>query len=299
VVVCRKGTKVTSAGEQPLIGKRVLITGASSGIGAAIARALATRGAELVLAARGEKALAQVASSLDGGPHSILALDVRDEAAWKSAREVIAPKGSLDAVVTAAARLGPIGPLGSWDIREFRDTLDLNVSGTLLAVLASLEGLRLAQGSVITFSGGGATAPMPRYDAYAASKAAVVRLTENLATDLAEYGIRANSVAPGFVLTTMHNDTIAAGADRVGKDYFEKTRSAMSKGGGDSPELAAELVAFLVSDQSRGITGKLLSARWDPWRESEFRERLRSEKDLATLRRIDDQFYTSVGASDR
>ena len=57
----------------------------------------------------------------------------------------------------------------------------------------------------------------------------------------------------------MHNDTISAGAELVGEEYFEKTKSAVAKGGADPPELAAELVAFLVSDQSRGITGKLLS----------------------------------------
>ena len=290
---------MTGAPEQPLTGKRILVTGASSGIGVVLARTLAARGAELVLTARRENTLAEIAAGLAGGPHMILALDVRDHAAWQAARESIDLDRSVDGVVTAAARLGPIGPLGSWRIEEFRDTLDLNVSGTLLAVLSCLEGLRVSQGSIVTFSGGGATAPMPRFDAYAASKAAVVRLTENLATDLDRYGIRANSVAPGFVVTPMHNDTLSAGVDLVGKDYFEKTRSAVSKGGADSPELAAELVAFLVSDQSRGITGKLLSARWDPWRERAFQERLRSEPDLATLRRIDDQFYTCIGTSQR
>jgi 3-oxoacyl-[acyl-carrier protein] reductase len=174
--------------------------------------------------------------------------------------------------------------------------LDLNVCGTLLAVLNNLGPLRAAAGSIVTFSGGGATGPMPRFDAYATSKTAVVRLTENIATDLINEGIRANSVAPGFVLTSMHEQTLAAGPDLVGTEYFEKTRQTLL-GGGDSPQLAAELVAFLVSDMSYGITGKLLSARWDPWRDTAFQERLRTEKDLATLRRIDDIFYTAAEVS--
>ncbi|MCU1490082.1 MAG: hypothetical protein JWM85_1487, partial [Acidimicrobiaceae bacterium] len=66
--------------------------------------------------------------------------------------------------------------------------------------------------------------------------------------------------------------------------------------GGDSPQLAAELTAFLLSDRAEGITGKLLSARWDPWREAGFQARLRVEKDLATIRRIDDQFFTRLSA---
>jgi NAD(P)-dependent dehydrogenase (short-subunit alcohol dehydrogenase family) len=285
--------------QQALAGKRILITGASRGIGAVVAGCLAARGAQLVLVARDAGALLERAANLEGGPHSTVALDVRDEKAWDAARLSIAPKGDLDGVVTAAAALAPIGPLGSWGIAAFRETLDLNVCGTLLAVLSCLEPLRSRGGSIVTFSGGGATGPMPRFDAYATSKAAVVRLTENLAADLATEGIRANSVAPGFVLTSMHDETLAAGPDLVGTEYFEKTRRTVLGGLGDSPQLAAELVAFLISDASRGITGKLLSARWDQWQNTKFQERLRTEKDLATLRRIDDSFYTVVGRPTR
>ncbi len=229
----------------------------------------------------------------------MLAFDVSDAQSWELAHAAVLADGVVDAVVTAAAALAPIGPLGSWDIAAFRRTLDLNVCGTLLAVLACIGELRSTQGSIVTFSGGGATAPMARFDAYATSKAAVVRLTENLAAELDADNIRANSVAPGFVLTPMHDETLAAGPELVGKSYFERTQRAMADRTADSPQLAADLVEFLVSEQSRGITGKLISARWDPWREPEFQDRLRKEKDLATLRRIDDQFYTTVERGER
>jgi 3-oxoacyl-[acyl-carrier protein] reductase len=282
-------------GPQALDGKRILITGASRGIGAAVCTALATQGARLVLVARDENRLRQLAAGLKGGPHTVVPIDVSDAGSWKLAHRIVAPEGVLDAVVPAAAALGPIGPIGTWDIEDFRRTLDLNVCGTLLAVLAGIEGLRAAKGSIVTFSGGGATSPLPRFDAYAASKAAVVRLTENIAEDLRDDEVRANSVAPGFVLTPMHEETLAAGPERVGEAYFQKTRRAMTEGGGDPPELAADLVGFLVSDASRGITGKLISARWDPWREVAFQDRLRTERDLASLRRIDDQVFTPAG----
>ncbi len=282
-----------------LSAKRILVTGASRGIGRVVATTLADRQAELVLVARDAKALAGLVAELPGGPHRSIALDVSDERAWVEVREKLASDGPLHGVVTAAGVLGPIGPVGSWDVAEFRATLDVNVTGTLLAVVASLEPLIAGRGSIVTFSGGGATAPFPRFDAYAASKAAVVRLTENLAATLIEHGVRANSVAPGFIVTAMHDATIAAGPEAVGTDYYERTRRAIAEGTGDPPELAGELTAFLLSDAATGITGKLISARWDPWRDEEFQARLRAEKDLATLRRIDDQFFTAAGAVGR
>ena len=204
---------------------------------------------------------------------------------------MIAPAGVLHGVVTAAAQLAPIGRLGSWDISTFRATVDVNLTGTLLAIAACLPALKATRGSVVTFSGGGATGPFPRYDAYAASKAAVVRLTENLAVDLAADGVRANAVAPGFITTEMHAETLAAGPERAGEDYFRRTRQAVQAGAGDPLALAVGLVAFLLSDASSGITGKLISAQWDPWSDPVFQRRLQTERDLATLRRIDDQHF--------
>jgi 3-oxoacyl-[acyl-carrier protein] reductase len=279
-----------------LTGRRVLVTGASRGIGRAVSFALAADGARLTLAARDRGMLERLAGELPGGPHDVVALDVTDEAAWGRARQQVAPDGVLHGVVTAAGVLAPVGPPGTWDVGRFRATIDINVTGTLLAVLVALDALQAAAGSVVTFSGGGATSPLPGYDAYAASKAAVVRLTENLAVELAESGVRVNSVAPGLVATAMHDATLTAGPDAVGAEYYERTRRALRDGEADPPELAAELVTFLLSDASAGITGKLLSARWDPWRESGFQQRLRTDKALATLRRIDDQFFTAVSS---
>lgn len=277
--------------------RRVLVTGASGGIGRSVARRLAADGVDVVLVARRALTLDALCEELPPGAHACCPLDVRDEAAWRAARTVIAPEGRLTGVVTAAARLTPVGPLGTWEVDEFRETLDVNVVGTLLAVATTLDFLRDAGGAVVTFSGGGATSPLPRFDAYAASKAAVVRLTENLAVDLAPSGVRVNSVAPGFVATPMHDATLSAGPERVGAEYYERTRVASGAGGGDSPELAASLVSFLLSEPASGITGKLISARWDPWEDPEFRRRLRAEPDFATLRRIDDQFFAAVPAT--
>jgi NAD(P)-dependent dehydrogenase (short-subunit alcohol dehydrogenase family) len=276
-----------------LLGRRVLVTGASRGLGAVVAEHVAGAGASVVLVARSEAALEKVAGGLAGTGHEVVVLDAADAEGWARAAGRIAPGGRLDGMVTAAASIGPVGPLGSWEVGEFRAALDLNVTGTLLPVLSLLGPLRAAGGSVVTFSGGGATGPFPRFDAYAASKAAVVRLTENLARDLAP-DIRFNSVAPGFVMTDMHRATLDAGPDLVGEEYYLRTKAALEPGGGDPPGPAAALVTFLLSPESAGITGKLVSARWDPWEDEAFRARLREERDFATLRRIDGQFFEAL-----
>jgi 3-oxoacyl-[acyl-carrier protein] reductase len=280
-------------GRYDLAGRRIVVTGASRGIGAAVCAGLAASGAEVILIGRLRESLDEVAATLPGGPHPVIPLDVTDEAEWTAAAERLAVEGPVHGLVTAAGDIGPIGPVGSWNIARFRRALDVNVIGTLLPIVALLGSLRAGAGAVVTYSGGGATGPFPRYDAYATSKAAVVRLTENLSSDLKGAGIRINSVAPGFVLTSIHDATLEAGSALAGP-HFDRTRQARDRGEGDSPQLAADLTAFLLSDDSAGITGRLISARWDPWRDPEFQAQLRREPDLATLRRIDHQYFSTI-----
>ena len=267
--------------------RSILVTGGSKGIGAAVSQRLAADGGAVLVAARERAAIDATVSSLEGDGHAGLVLDVADPAAWEAAADRLA---ELAGVVCVAGTIGPIGPAGSVDPDAFLRALQVNVLGTWLAARATRPALEASGGAFVSFSGGGATGPFARFDAYAASKAAVVRLTENLAAD----GLRANAVAPGFVVTDIQDAVLQAGREQVGDAYFEKVEKAVAEGGGESPEIAADLVSFLVSDASAGIAGKLLSARWDPWGEPAFQERLRTEPDLATLRRIDDQFFTTI-----
>lgn len=277
-------------GTGQLAGRRVVLTGASGGIGRAVAHELAGRSARLVLVGRRRQPLEELAGGLEGGPHRIEVMDVTDESGWTDLGSRLAREGGLDGLVTAAGVLGPVGPTGTWSVTDLRRVLEVNLVGTVAPILALVGLLGDARGSIVTFSGGGATSPLPRFDPYAASKAAVVRLTENMAADLAERRVRVNAVAPGFIATGMHEATLAAGPERAGAAYFDRTRRALGSGG-DSPADAAELAAFLLSADAEGITGRLISAVWDPWRDSAFRDRLRREPDLATLRRIDDRQF--------
>ena len=273
-------------------GRRVLITGGSKGIGRVVADALAERGWRVALLAREEHALQRARGELPGEGHEALVMDVADESAW----ERLAPRlRDLQGLVCAAAVLDPVGPIGSYAVADFRRTLEVNVLGTLLAIRACLPALLASRGAVVTFGGGGATTPLARFDAYAASKAAVVRLSENIAVELAGQGVRVNSVAPGFVATGIHQSTLAAGPGLAGAEYFEHTRAQLEGGGVPASE-AAELTCLLLEgDPDAPFTGKLISAQWDAWREPSFRRRLAEERDLATLRRIDDELFAAIG----
>jgi NAD(P)-dependent dehydrogenase (short-subunit alcohol dehydrogenase family) len=264
--------------------KRVLVTGGSLGIGLAVAQDLARQGVQLVLVARGAEALAQAVDSLEGDGHTWHAFDVGDENGWNAL-----PADELSGLVCAAAVMDPIGPIGSYPATDFSRTLHINVVGTLLAVQSCVPALQKGGGSIVTFGGGGATGPLPRFDAYAASKAAVARLTENLAIALDP--LKVNCIAPGFVATRLHDVTLAAGPEAAGEEFYERTRRTVEQGGFPAAE-AAELVRLLVLDPP--FTGKLVSAQWDPWRDPAFHERLASDPDLGTIRRIDGVMFGTV-----
>lgn len=245
----------------------------------------------MALVARRSDELAQTLDDLQGDGHEQFALDVADEHAWNA---LAADLGDIQGVVCAAGILDPVGPIGTYSVADFRRTLEVNLIGTLLAISACLHGLRASRGAIVTLSGGGATSPLPRFDAYAASKAAVARLSENLAGELIGEGVRVNCVSPGFVATEIHEATLAAGPQLAGADYYRRTQAELARGGVPASE-AAELVCLLLEGRpDASFTGKLISAQWDPWRDQSFRRRLAAEPDLATLRRIDDVLFCPV-----
>lgn len=233
----------------------VLVTGGTRGIGAVCAATLRHAGHEV-----------RATGSAD--------FDVAEP--WPVRR------GEYDAIVCAAGVVGTPGPPAEVD--DFARTLAVNVLGVWHGAQVLAPG-----GVLVAFAGGGATSPFRNFDAYATSKAAVVRLIENLSAG----GLRANAVSPGFIVTGMQDDVLRHGAERVGEEYFAKVQQAVADGGGEDPQLAADLVAWLLTDASAGVSGKVIAARWDPWRSDDFVARLRDEPDLATLRRIDDQFFRS------
>ncbi|HMC78465.1 MAG TPA: SDR family oxidoreductase, partial [Vicinamibacterales bacterium] len=130
-----------------------------------------------------------------------------------------------------------------------------------------------------------ATNPLPRVSAYAASKAAIVRFAESLALEVKDDRIDVNSIAPGALNTRMMEELLAAGPETVGAGFFERMKRIADEGGTPLDKGAA-LTVFLASAASDGITGKLLSAVWDPWATLPARLADLDRTDVYTLRRI-------------
>jgi NAD(P)-dependent dehydrogenase (short-subunit alcohol dehydrogenase family) len=174
----------------------VLITGGSSGIGKAVATHCVRSGASVAICARSgrrvEEAQAELAS-VASRDERILArpLDVSQPADVKAFFDSIENElPPLTGLVNAAGVLGPKGMLDDVDTADWVSTIHVNLIGTMLMCRAALPGFRArSYGKIINFSGGGATSPRPRFSAYAASKAAIVRFTENLAHELEGTGI--------------------------------------------------------------------------------------------------------------
>jgi 3-oxoacyl-[acyl-carrier protein] reductase len=275
--------------------KRIIITGGSQGIGYAVAEKCVSEGAEVLLVARNESDL-KVAitklSSLSQRNHRYYVLDVsnleavRHFAAWITSEQL-----AIDGLVNCAGVYGPIGKSTDVDLGDFNKAININFLGTVFMCSAFAPMLSAsARRKIVNFSGGGAATPFANYSAYATSKVAIVRFTENLSIELSSDLLDINCVAPGFVLTRLHKLTVDAGSDVAGKGFFEFTQRQIESGG-TSPQKAADLTCFLLSGASDGITGKFISAPWDPWQTEEFQSLLRTDKDAATLRRIDNKTY--------
>jgi NAD(P)-dependent dehydrogenase (short-subunit alcohol dehydrogenase family) len=194
--------------------------------------------------------------------------------------------GRIHILVNNAGVYGPMGSIDQVDWSEWARSIEINIYGSVLPIRAILPHFRQHRyGKVIQLSGGGATTPLPRITAYAAAKAAVVRLAESVALDVKDQGIDVNSLAPGALNTRMMNELIAAGPAAVGQAFFDRMRK-IADDGGTPLERGAALAVFLASAESDGITGRLLSAPWDPWESLQEHRADLDASDIYTLRRI-------------
>ena len=187
-----------------LEGKTALVTGAGTGIGAAIARALASEGADVCVTGRNEVMLNAVVADIEkeGGKASTFLVDVRDSRQVASAVDaVVARSGKLDIAVANAARAGTnayIGPLHEVSDEDWNDIIATNLSGVFFTAREAARVMVLRKsGSIITIGSVNSFVPESDVTAYAASKGGVLLLTRSLARDLGRRGIRVNGIAPG------------------------------------------------------------------------------------------------------
>lgn len=272
--------------------RRALITGASQGFGLAVAHAFVEEGADVMLCARGAELLDQAQQQLSErakGDTRVLAVqaDVSEpDDVQRLVRVALMQLGGLEVLVCNAGVYGPKGPIQDIPWSEWSQAITINLIGTVLPCREVFPHfIQQKYGKIIILSGGGATKPLPYLSAYAASKAAVVRFGETLAEEVREVGIDVNAVAPGALNTRLLDEVLDAGPARVGRAFYEQAVSQKAQGG-TPMERGASLCVFLASSASDGITGKLISAAWDPWEKlPEHIEDLK-DSDIYTLRRI-------------
>jgi 3-oxoacyl-[acyl-carrier protein] reductase len=276
-----------------LSGKKAIITGGSEGLGFAIAEAFVREGASVAICARDKTKLKEARQKLSS-------IKKPGQLVWSKPCDLSKPKqiqsfisatekklGEIDILVNNAGVIGPMGPLETADWNAWRQTLEINLFGAALACRALLPGFKQRKrGKIVNISGGGATAPFPYFTAYALSKVALVRLTETLAMELKEFNVQVNAVAPGMLNTSMMQDIVDAGPAYMGEGEFAKYQKVRSGEAGVSPTEPAELCAWLASDKSDAVTGKLISAAWDPWRKFDPHLSDLQKTDIYTLRRI-------------
>ena len=270
--------------------KIAIITGAGGGIGSTIAQTFAKEGCSLILIDRAKPTLDRVSKKLEKYNCEFLAItaDACNKKEVDNAVVVALKKFSkMDILVNTAGIQGPIGPFVNNDINKWIETINVNLNGTVLFIKAVLPVmLKQGSGKIINFSGGGAFNPRPNFSAYATSKAAVVRLTETLAEETKRYNIQINAISPGAVNTKMLEQVLKSGAEAAGVEFYEKAKRQKEEGG-DSPQLAADLILFLSSEKSYNLSGKIISAKWDNWRDWDKEEISKiMSSDLYTLRRI-------------
>lgn len=273
--------------------KRIILTGAGRGIGRAIAEVCAKEGADLCLVSRTESELDETLNLIKQFSKNSFytVLNISDEeSVEKSVCSMIDKLGTIDVLINNAGIQMPIGQYFQNNIGDWKKNIEINLFGTANMIYFVLpEMIKNKKGKIINMSGGGSTSPRPNFSAYAVSKTAIVRFTENLALELKEFNIDVNAVSPGAINTKMLDEVIQA-RELSGNEY-EDSINRKRKGGND-PGIAAELICFLSSDLSNDITGKLISAQWDDWRNLEFQEMLRINEDFGTLRRIDNKNFS-------
>ncbi len=277
-----------------LLGRNAIITGASQGLGRVIAQRFVAAGASVVICARDAQVLAEStdalrATTVQPGQRIVAqACDVADEAAVERLFALADAEfdGPLHVLVNNAGIYGPKGPTDEVDLAEWRQCVEINLFGTLLPCRSAMRRFkRSGYGKIVNLSGGGATNPMPNVSAYASTKAAVVRLTETLAGELQPFGVDVNAVAPGALNTRLLDEILAAGPEKVGEKFYAQSLK-QAREGGVPMELGADLCVYLASAQSDGVTGKLLSAKWDPWSTLHERKAELDATDIYALRRI-------------
>ena len=270
--------------------KVAIITGGSRGIGKAIAERFAEEGCNLMLVSRTKLELEKIVKSINK-QFSVKVcsyqtdIGIENEVA-SMVQQTTTEFGKIDILINNAAIIGPMGEISKINGQKFLNTLKNNIGGTVFCTKAVIPYMKSQkQGCVINLSGGGGLYPLPYFDAYSASKAAIVRLTENFALELEEFDINVTAISPGAVNTKMFNEQLEADKNSIGDKNWKDLQTRLASGG-DPIDKAPELALFIASQNRKELNGRVISAIWDNWEKiSNQREKI-IDTDIFQMRRI-------------
>lgn len=281
-----------------LLNKTAIITGGSRGIGFVIAQELISEGARVVICSRTKRELKKALSFLNKNNKTAFGITC-DVSKFTDCKKLIkfAKKKfkKIDILINNAGIYGPIGPFEKTDLKDWRKAIDINLMGMVYCSnLVIPEMIKIGKGKIINLCGAGvgSNKTMPNFTPYFTSKFAVAGFSEVLADEFKEKNIQVNSISPGAVNTFLNEYLIKQDPEKSGREIYEQALK-QKKEGGTSPQITARLVAYLASDETNHISGRLLSAKWNP------PEKLKSIKNfsqnLFKMRRIDQELFYEKG----
>ena len=247
-----------------LDGKVVVVSGVGPALGTTLARRCAQDGADLVLAARTAGRLDDVAKQItDTGRRAVaVATDITDDDEVKNVVDsTLAAYGKVDVLINNAFRVPSMKPLAGTTFQHIRDAIELTVLGALRLIQGFTPALAEAKGSVVNVNSMVIRHSQPKYGAYKMAKSALLAMSQSLATELGEQGIRVNSVAPGYIW----GDTLKGYFEHQAGKYGTTVEQIYTATAANSDlkrlpteEEVASAIVFLASDLSSGITGQTL-----------------------------------------
>jgi NAD(P)-dependent dehydrogenase (short-subunit alcohol dehydrogenase family) len=231
--------------------KIALVTGGSTGIGAATAKHLADDGFKVLITGRNEKTLKESAAEHDNIDWLISDVSTPDDVK-KTVAHIKNTYKRLDVLVNNAGIATPV-PFEQITLDHYDDIFNINVRGLIDMTLTSLPLLKESKGNIINIASIVADDPFSGFSIYSASKGAVITLTKGLAKELAEYGIRVNAISPGPIATPLFDKMDLSEQEQEGMGESIKEMVPLGRFG--TPEEVATAVAFLASDKASYVTG--------------------------------------------
>lgn len=277
-----------------LLGKCVVITGGSRGIGLSIAQEFVIQGAKVMICCRNATELKKALKNLNENGQAAFGL-ICDVSKFSDCQKLIKfakrKLKKIDILVNNAGIYGPVGPFEKIDIQKWQKAIEINLMGTVYCShLVIPEMQKNGKGKIVNLCGAGVggSKTMPRFTSYFTSKFAVAGFSEVLADELEGKNIKVNSISPGAVNTYLNEYLLKVGPNKSGKQMYDQALE-QKRNGGTPPKLAAQLVTYLVSDEADKISGRLLSAKWSP--PKKLRKVKRWTQNLFRLRRIDQELF--------